>query len=576
MMPDSTSSLAARPCRAGAAASRFCTLLLLAGLLAACTTPSSTGPAAPAPRGESESILAAEGAIRDGDCRAAAEHYFAAAKVSSDAKVAARSTQLAYGCEQFATATEAARRWRELEPHSGDAALASALVALRLHDLSTAKKQLAEWRDSGSAANQDPLRFTELLEEEAGATAVHQIFTDVLVGPDPTAEVRLAQARLALGAQDMHKAITAAQAATELDADLTEAAVIELRARSVLGEYDAAIAGARELGDSLEGEDRFLLADLLAAADRHDEARAELERLSANPETRLSAERRLVGLSIEDGDLDAAQARLEPMLGERGGTAIAVYYLALLSERRGDINRAIQSYRLLSDTTLALTARVNAARLMLKRGDTQQALALLDDYAAENPESRVEIAATRAQLMAQAGAVEEAVKFLDESLARYPDHPDLLYQKATVLETGDRSREAIRLLEKLYEERPDDPQISNALGFTMADNNQRLSRSEELVRQAISVSPDSPAIQDSLGWVLFRQGKTAEALPVLERAWVNSQDSEIAAHLGEALWKSGDEGRARYLWQQALAREPDDRLLRATISRLTGEALPPP
>ena len=72
------------------------------------------------------------------------------------------------------------------------------------------------------------------------------------------------------------------------------------------------------------------------------------------------------------------------------------------------------------------------------------------------------------------------------------------------------------------------------------------------------MSPDSPAIQDSLGWVLFRQGKIKEALPVLERAWRNSRDSEIAAHYGEALWKTGDEGQARYIWQQALHASPDD------------------
>jgi hypothetical protein len=40
------------------------------------------------------------------------------------------------------------------------------------------------------------------------------------------------------------------------------------------------------------------------------------------------------------------------------------------------------------------------------------------------------------------------------------------------------------------------------------------------------------------------------------------------------LWKHGEEGRARYLWQQALARDPDDALLRSTVARLTGEAPP--
>jgi tetratricopeptide (TPR) repeat protein len=569
MMPDSTRIPAGlRACVA---------LVPLLALLAGCAgggTRSEEAPSATAQRGESESILAAEEALREGDCRRAAESYLAAARAGSDAGVASRASQLAYGCEQYGTAKVAAQRWLELAPHSGDAALAGALVAMRQHDLPESRRLLTMWRDSGSSSNQDPLRFTELLEQEVGATVVHQVFTDVLVSTDPTAEVRLAEARLAFGAQDMRKAIAAAQAALALDADLTEAAVIEVRARAVLGEYDAAISGARALGDRLDPDNAFLVSDLLVAAGRHDEARRELDRMSAKGESRLAAERRLVGLAIEEGDLAAAEARLEPMLGERGGAAIALYYLAQVYELRGDKARALQSYRLLADSSFGVQARVAAARILLKNGQRDQALALLDEFAAANPDRRVEMAVTRAQLLAQAGAVDDALKDLDAMLGKYPDHPDLLYQKATTLETGDRSREAIALMESLREARPQDPQITNALGYTMADNGVRLPRAEQYVREAIAVSPDSPAIQDSLGWVLFKQGKVAEALPVLERAWRNSQDAEIAAHFGEALWKSGDEGRARYLWQQALAREPDDALLRSTITRLTGEAPP--
>jgi predicted Zn-dependent protease len=384
----------------------------------------------------------------------------------------------------------------------------------------------------------------------------------------------LAQARLAFGAQDMRKAIEAAQAARALNEDLIEAAVIELRARAVLGDYDAAISGARALGGDLGGDSAFLVSDLLVAAGRNGEARQELERLSAHAETRVAAERRLVGLSIEDGDLDAAQQRLQPLLTERGGAAIALYYLAQVYEQRGDKARALQGYGLLADSSFGVQARVAAARILLKAGQAQQALALLDEFAAANPDRRVEMAVTRAQLLAQAGGAERAVKDLDAMLDLYPDHPDLLYQKATMLEAGKRSREAIALLEKLYKARPQDPQISNALGFTMADHGQQLARAERYVREAIATSPDSPAIQDSLGWVLFKQGKVAEALPVLERAWRNSQDGDITAHFGEVLWKSGDEARARYLWQQALNRSPDSVLLRSTITRLTGEAPP--
>lgn len=549
--------------------------LVLLGVAAACSSApagSSAGPAAA--RGESEWILAAEEGLRNGDCRVAAESYLGAARVSTDVSVAARATQLAVGCEQLSTAGAAAARWRELAPNSGEAALAAALVALKRYDLDAARAALVDWRDSGAAGSQDPLRFAQLLQEETNATAVHQIFTEVLVTEDATPEVRLAQARLALGAQNMRAAIEAARRAYALDTGLIEAATIELRARSVLGEHDQAIEGARLLGPALEGEHAFLLADLLIAADRPEEARQELERLAATESTRMGAERRLIALAIDEGDYAAAEARLEPMLGERGGTAIALYYLAQLAERRGDLARATQTYQLLADSSLALQARTAAARLLIKRGDRAGAMQLLDEYAAQNPESTVGIGATRAQLLAEQGEVDAALQGLDELLKRYPDHPDLLYQRATVLEAGKRSREAIAQLERLHRSRPEDPQVTNALGFTMADNNQRLARAEQLVQHALSVSPDSPAIQDSLGWVLVRQGRVKEAVPLLERAWFNSRDAEIAAHFGEALWKSGEEGRARYVWQQALNLTPDHKVLRATMTRLTGEAPP--
>ena len=567
MMPDPKRFLAGLRSGAG---------LVLALLLTSCASaPPADHAAAPAAnanqRGESESILAAETALRDGNCRSAAENYLAAARVSSDSGVAAKATQLAVGCDQLATAQVAAARWREMEPYSGDAALAAALVALKRYDLVAAREALTSWRDSGSAGSQDPLRFAELLEQETDATAVQQVFGPVLVGDDPTAEVLLAQAKLALSAQNMRAAIEGAKRALAVDTGLLEARTVLLRAQSVLGEHDAAIAGARELGDTLEGEDEFLLVDFLTAADRHDEARKLLIDMASAPATRLGAERRLVGLSMQEGDFGAAESRLEPLLGERGATAIALYMLAQLAERKGDEARAVQNYRLLADSSLALAARTGAARLMLARGDSKNALALLDDYAAQNPESAIDIAATRAQLLAQAGNVAQALVGLDAMLERYPDHPQLVYQKATVLETGGRTREAIALFERELKQRPDDPQLTNALGFTLADHGQQLTRAEKLVRQAIDVSPDSPAIQDSLGWVLFRRGRNHEALPVLERAWHNSQDGEIAAHYGEALWKSGNEGQARYIWQQALNLNPSHKGLLATQQRLTGE-----
>jgi tetratricopeptide (TPR) repeat protein len=422
------------------------------------------------------------------------------------------------------------------------------------------------------AGSQDPLRFAELLEQEADATALYRVFDEVLVGDDPTAEVLLAQARLAMSAQNMKAAISAAQAALTRDANLFEAQTIVLRALSVMGDHTAALEGVRALDPSrLQGENAFLLADLLAAADRDVDAQAELQRLAALPETRLGASRRMIASAIRVGDLDAAEKLLGSIVNDRDSTAMAILFLAQLAERRGDDERAMQSYRMLADTSLGLQVRVAAARIMIRNGETKGAMAVLDDYAGQNPDDAVEVGATRAMLLAQSGDVDGALETLDVLGEQFPDHPDLEYQRATVLETGGRLRAAIAQFERALKMRPDDPQLQNALGFTLADHKQNLARAEQLVRTALEVSPDSAAIQDSLGWVLYRRGKTAAALPVLERAWRNSGDTEIGSHFGEVLWKSGDEGQARYVWQQALNSDPSHEHLLATMKRLTGE-----
>ena len=72
---------------------------------------------------------------------------------------------------------------------------------------------------------------------------------------------------------------------------------------------------------------------------------------------------------------------------------------------------------------------------------------------------------------------------------------------------------------------------------------------------------------DRGGWP--DRGRQAQALPVLEQAWRTSRDAEIGAHFGEVLWKKGDEGRAHYVWAQALNRDPVNALVLATRDRLT-------
>jgi predicted negative regulator of RcsB-dependent stress response len=87
------------------------------------------------------------------------------------------------------------------------------------------------------------------------------------------------------------------------------------------------------------------------------------------------------------------------------------------------------------------------------------------------------------------------------------------------------------------------------------------------ITRALALRPNDPFILDSMGWVQYRLKRYDEALKFLHRAFDLQQDPEIAAHLGEVLWVSGDRDGARRLWDRALQAAPNDPSLREVIRR---------
>ena len=128
-----------------------------------------------------------------------------------------------------------------------------------------------------------------------------------------------------------------------------------------------------------------------------------------------------------------------------------------------------------------------------------------------------------------------------------------------------------RDLRRLLEDDPENVDALNALGYTLADRNERLDEAFALVSRALKLRPDSPAILDSMGWVLYRQGDLERAATYLRRALQLNQDDEIAAHLGEVLWVSGERADAQAVWREALVHAPDSDKIREVLERLQAE-----
>ncbi|OZB34106.1 MAG: hypothetical protein B7X47_01720 [Ferrovum sp. 34-44-207] len=101
----------------------------------------------------------------------------------------------------------------------------------------------------------------------------------------------------------------------------------------------------------------------------------------------------------------------------------------------------------------------------------------------------------------------------------------------------------------------------------MTERGVRLDEAKRLIEKALTITPNDPFILDSLGWVDYRLGNNTDALYALKQAYTLQEDPEIAAHLGEVLWQSGNPEEARKLWQKSLADHPNNDVLKETIHR---------
>ena len=171
------------------------------------------------------------------------------------------------------------------------------------------------------------------------------------------------------------------------------------------------------------------------------------------------------------------------------------------------------------------------------------------------------------EILSQVDLSVEAYKLYSDYLASQPDDTEILYARALVAESLDRLDEAETDFRHILEIDPDNTRSLNALGYTLADRTDRYEEALVYVEKAYAQSPDDPAIIDSMGWVLYRLGRLQESRDYLQRAYDMTQDSEIAAHLGEVMWAMGDRDAARALWQSARKANPGDPMLEDTVRR---------
>ncbi|MBM3807960.1 MAG: tetratricopeptide repeat protein [Acidimicrobiia bacterium] len=225
---------------------------------------------------------------------------------------------------------------------------------------------------------------------------------------------------------------------------------------------------------------------------------------------------------------------------------------ANLTARRFDRAELLAREALARDPNQPRMVRLRGQAL-LKGGRTAEANRLLEDSAAQNPRNR-EFVVGLADLYAEQKRTDDALRVLEQARATFGDDLSIVMRMVSVYEEGGRLAEAEQQLRRLMAEDPLNADAINHLGYLLADNNQRLPEAVELAERALKIQPGNPSFLDTLGWALFKQGRTQEAVtPLSKAAAMLAGNSVIQDHHGDVLARMGRKAEAIAAWQRALA-----------------------
>jgi tetratricopeptide (TPR) repeat protein len=526
-------------------------------------------------------LLAAEFALQAGKLDEAAKGYVDAALATRDPALAERATRIALVARDDARARRALALWRDVagdEPATRVAlGVAEATLALRAGNERVATRELA-----ALLAMPGDDGWRQALGALAGGASTPKQAADVLQRLlDGDRLPPVLNAWLAFGglAQRLDRPKLAERIVAEVVRRFPgDPRVALLRASQLRegGKPDAArgvLEGLRGAAEA-DAELRLALAREYDALRDHKAAAAVLARGPQDDQT-FALRATLLARAEDTAALTALYDELA-----RGATRPEPTRRLLLGQVAEFLKRyddALRWYGGVPGGPQRWVARLRSANVLHELGRKQEAIdslrAIQQDASAED-ETRRDAYLIEAALWHEDKDDARELDAYARGLAAFPDELEILYARALAWERRDDIARAEADLRRVLVIEPESVAALNALGYTLADRTTRYREALELIDRARAAEPENAAIIDSYGWVLYRLGRTREALVELQRAFTLQKDAEIAAHVAEVLWVLGRRDEAIRYFEEARRLDADSRALARALEK-TGARLPP-
>ncbi|HEX7440930.1 MAG TPA: tetratricopeptide repeat protein [Caldimonas sp.] len=549
-------------------------------------------------------LLIGEIELRSGEPGTAYQVLLEAARRTKSEQVFRRATEVALQARAGDQALGAIQAWRLALPESTEALRYQVQLLVALNRAGESLEPLATLLRLTPALQRPAVigslarLFGRTPDRKGAAELLVQALQPYVDEPGTRSAARVALGRAWLAALDTTQALDWARRADEADRGDEGPALLALELLPGTPEAEAIVTGYLEAKPA-DANMRLLFVRSLAGSQRYADATRQLEQLTGrdpqlappwltlgaiqlemhHPVEATAALKNYVRL-IESGTggVPVGPASTEAQDGADAAPGTpdqaltqAWLLLAQAAEEQRDYAAAEGWLARIDNPQRALEVQLRRASMLARQGKLAQARESIRRVPEQTPaDARAKLLA-EAQLLRDQKAWSEAEKVLAQANKQFPDDVDLLYEQAMMAEKGDHLEEMEQLLRRVIALKPDHHHAYNALGYSLAERKLRLPEARALIQKALELSPGEPFITDSLGWVEYRLGNRDEALRLLRGAYQSRPDPEIAAHLGEVLWASGQAEEARRVWREGRSRDSSNDVLKETLARLRVE-----
>jgi tetratricopeptide (TPR) repeat protein len=190
-------------------------------------------------------------------------------------------------------------------------------------------------------------------------------------------------------------------------------------------------------------------------------------------------------------------------------------------------------------------------------GNLEAAEAAYREAVKTNPEDRNAIFLL-ARFYVATQKTEKALENLAVVVEKNPKDSGAWMLQGMLLEEKGRYDQAKTAYEKVLAINPKFPAALNNLAYLYSERFNRPAEAQDLATRARELQPNDPYSGDTLGWILYRQGKYAWALNLLKESAQDLPTSpEVQYHLGMIHYMMGEEASARAAFDAAIKLSSD-------------------